>query len=111
MLEHKIGDGGAVEEITDDNRLTLLNADTGDTLNGYELKKAMVTDYLLGGGGYAYVEKKRNDVTDYTIRHFRPMLEQKMHMGSLRVMMEQYINMLLIRRILMKQNICWCLTN
>lgn len=54
---------GAVEEVTNDKRLPLLNADTGDTLNGYEFKKAMVTDYLMGSGGYAYIERNRNDVT------------------------------------------------
>ena len=53
---------GVVEEITNDNRLKLLNADTGDTLNGFEFKKAMVSDYLLGRGGYAYIERNRNDV-------------------------------------------------
>ena len=53
---------GVVEEITNDNRLSLLNADTGDTLNGYEWKKAMVTDYLLGRGGYSYIERNGNDI-------------------------------------------------
>ena len=53
---------GVVEEITNDNRLTLLNNDTCDTLNGYEWKKAMVTDYLLGSGGYSYIQRKGNDV-------------------------------------------------
>lgn len=53
---------GVVEEITNDHRLSLLNADTGDTLNGYEWKKAMVTDYLLGRGGYTYIERNGNDV-------------------------------------------------
>ena len=53
---------GVVEEITNDNRLSLMNADTGDTLNGYEWKKAMVTDYLLGRGGYSYIERNGNDI-------------------------------------------------
>ena len=51
-----------VEEITDDHRLSLLNADTGDTLNGYEWKKAMVTDYLLGRGGYSFIERNGNQI-------------------------------------------------
>ncbi len=41
----------------------MLNGDTGDTLDGFQLKKAMVEDYLLGKGGYTYIERKRNDVT------------------------------------------------
>lgn len=53
---------GVVEEITNDGRLSLLNADTGDTLNGFEWKKAMVTDYLLGRGGYSYIERSGNDI-------------------------------------------------
>lgn len=52
-----------VEELHDDARVKLLNGDTGDTLDGYQMKKAMVSDYLLGKGGYAYIRKQRNDVT------------------------------------------------
>ena len=52
-----------VEEQFDDDRVKLLNGDTGDTLDGYQMKKAMVTDYLLGKGGYAYIRKQRNDIT------------------------------------------------
>ena len=54
---------GKVEEITDDTRTQLLNNDTGDTLDSFQFKKAMVTDYLLGKGGYAYIQKFRNEVT------------------------------------------------
>ena len=54
---------GKVEEREKDSRVKILNGDTGDTLNAFELKKAMVTDYLMGKGGYAYIEKNRNDVT------------------------------------------------
>lgn len=53
---------GKVEEIVDD-RVKMLNGDTGDTLDGFQLKKAMVEDYLLGKGGYCYIKKNRNDVT------------------------------------------------
>lgn len=53
---------GTVEERTDDNRVRLLNGDTGDTLDAFQMKKAMVEDYLLGKGGYCYIERKRNDV-------------------------------------------------
>lgn len=54
---------GRVEEIEGDTRTKLLNSDTGDTLDGYQLKKAMVEDYLLGKGGYCYIRKQRNEVT------------------------------------------------
>jgi HK97 family phage portal protein len=54
---------GKVEEITNDSRVRLLNCDTGDTLDAYQLKKAMVTDYFLGSGGYCYIQKSRNEVT------------------------------------------------
>lgn len=52
-----------VEELFDDSRVKLLNGDTGDTLDSYQMKKAMVSDYLLGKGGYAYIRKQRNDIT------------------------------------------------
>lgn len=52
---------GKVEEV-EDARVNMLNGDTGDTLDGFQLKKAMVEDYLLGKGGYCYIRKKRNDV-------------------------------------------------
>lgn len=54
---------GHVEEIENDSRVRLLNGDTGDTLDAFQLKKAMVEDYLLGKGGYCYIQKNRNDVT------------------------------------------------
>lgn len=54
---------GKVEEVTDDTRVRLLNNDTGDTLDAFQMKKAMVTDYLLGKGGYCYIARNKNDVT------------------------------------------------
>lgn len=54
---------GVVVEVTNDNRVNLLNGDTGDTLDGYQLKKAMVEDYLMGKGGYCYIARSRNNVT------------------------------------------------
>lgn len=53
---------GKVEEVTDDVRVKLLNGDTGDTLDAFQMKKAMVLDYFLDKGGYCYIERKRNDV-------------------------------------------------
>lgn len=59
---YKVRDG-KVEEFTRDSRIRLLNGDTSDTLDAFQMKKAMVTDYLLGKGGYCYIRKKRNEVT------------------------------------------------
>ena len=54
---------GHIEEVDNDPRVARLNCDTGDTLDGYQLKKALVEDYLLGKGGYCYIERNRNEVT------------------------------------------------
>lgn len=54
---------GHVEEITNDPRVSLLNGDTGDTLDAFQMKKALINDYFLGKGGYCYIQKYRNDVT------------------------------------------------
>ena len=48
---------GKAEEIRDDYRLPLLNDDTGDTLNANEFWHAIILDYYLGKGGYAYICK------------------------------------------------------
>ena len=53
---------GKIEEVTNDKRVTCLNSDTGDTLDAFQMKKALVEDYLLGKGGYAYISKSKNDV-------------------------------------------------
>lgn len=49
---------GRAEEVRDDPRLRLLNDETGDTLNANEFWRAMVRDYYLGKGGYAYIRKE-----------------------------------------------------
>ena len=54
---------GKVEEIEGDPRVRMLNGDTGDTLDAFQMKKAMVEDYLLGKGGYCFIQRHRNDVT------------------------------------------------
>ena len=53
---------GKVEEVEGDPRVRMLNGDTGDTLDGWQMKKAMVADYLMGKGGYCYIHRRRNDV-------------------------------------------------
>ena len=49
----------ATEEISD-NRVKLINEDTTDTLDGFQFKKAICEDYLMGKGGYAYIKKVGN---------------------------------------------------
>lgn len=58
---YKVKDG-KVEEQTKDSRVRLLNGDTGDTLDAFQMKKAMVEDYLMGKGGFCYIQKSRNEV-------------------------------------------------
>lgn len=52
-----------VKSLDNDTRVKLLNGDTGDTLDAFQMKKNMVRDYLMGRGGYAYIRKYRNEVT------------------------------------------------
>ena len=53
---------GHVVEVTDDDRVSMLNGDTRDTLDGFQMKKALVIDYLLDGNGYCYIKREGNDV-------------------------------------------------
>ncbi len=50
-------EGSEVVEVKDDNRLRLLNHDTGDTINASEMKRLWVRDYFLGKGSYTYIER------------------------------------------------------
>lgn len=49
-----------IEEVADDARLKLLNKNTGDLLDSFQFKKAMVSDYLTYGNAYAYVNREGN---------------------------------------------------
>ena len=51
-----------VEEVKGDIRTKLLNGDTGDTVNAYDMKKNMVRDYLLDIGGYTVIDRNLNEV-------------------------------------------------
>lgn len=52
-----------VVEVKDDVRVAMLNGDTHDTLDGLQMKKAFVIDYLLDGNGYIYIKRDGNDVS------------------------------------------------
>lgn len=54
--------GDSTVEVEDDVRVERLNGITGDTLTGYQLKRALVVDMLLGKGGYAYIRKSEGEV-------------------------------------------------
>ncbi|NEY99249.1 phage portal protein [Heyndrickxia shackletonii] len=55
-------ENGKVIEVKNDPRVSMLNDDTKDTLNGFQFKKALIEDYLLNGAGYAYINRQRNNV-------------------------------------------------
>lgn len=58
---YKKDNKGKLEEVSD-NRVQLLNKSTNDLLNGYEMKRAFVRDYILMGNGYIYKEMRGNRV-------------------------------------------------
>lgn len=62
-------ENGGKEEI-EDYRTQLLNRETGDTLDGVQFKRALVTDYLLDGAGYAFVNWQRNKIKSVHYVHF-----------------------------------------
>lgn len=49
------------ETIDKDPRIAFLNDDSGDLLDGFQWKRAMVADYLLCGGGYSYIRRVGNN--------------------------------------------------
>lgn len=53
---------GKVETVEDDTRVKLLNGDTGDTLDAFQLKQALVTDYLMDKGGYCYIKQNKKNI-------------------------------------------------
>ncbi len=54
--------GEELEEVKKDPRVRMLNAETGDTLDGVQFKRALCRDYLLGKGGYAFINRHGNQV-------------------------------------------------
>lgn len=50
-------------EVPGDKRVELINDETGDKLDGFQFKKALCADYLMGKGGYAYIQRRSNTVT------------------------------------------------
>ena len=63
LYKETVKDGKRVTEEVTDERVTIINDDTRDTLDGFQFKKAICEDYLLGKGGYAYIGKMGNKFT------------------------------------------------
>lgn len=53
---------GRPREVEDDARVRLLNADTGDTLTAAQFWRAMIADYFLGKGAFAFLHTERGNV-------------------------------------------------
>lgn len=59
-----------VVEVLNDPRTKLLNQDTKDTLDTFQLKKAIARDYLMEKGAYIFIEKNLNEFK--SIRYVEP---------------------------------------
>lgn len=53
-----VDNSGKVTVVDGDHRCFLLNYDTGDTLTAKMFWRAMIEDYYLGKGGFAYINKR-----------------------------------------------------
>lgn len=60
LYQKTIKDGKKQTTEVEDERVNIINSDTKDTLDGFQFKKAICEDYLLGKGGYAYINKRGN---------------------------------------------------
>lgn len=60
LYKESMKDGKKVTEEVTDDRVSIINDDTRDKLDGFQFKKAMCEDYLLGKGGYAFIGKVGN---------------------------------------------------
>lgn len=60
LYKKTIKEGKKQTSEVEDTRVNIINLDTKDTLDGFQFKKAIAEDYLLGKGGYAYINKKGN---------------------------------------------------
>ena len=61
LYEEKMKDGKKITKEVDDDRVRIINDDTTDKLDGFQFKKAICEDYLLGKGGYAHIKKIGNN--------------------------------------------------
>lgn len=61
LYKETMKDGKKITEEVDDERVDIINYDTKDKLDGFQFKKAICEDYLMGKGGYAYIKKIGNN--------------------------------------------------
>lgn len=62
LYKETIKDGKKKVESVKDSRCNLINDDTGDILDGVQFKKAIIADYFLEKGGYAFIQHNLNKV-------------------------------------------------
>ena len=60
LYKEETKDGKKITKEVNDSRVKIINDDTGDVLDGFQFKKALCEDYLMGKGGYAFINKKSN---------------------------------------------------
>ena len=59
---YKVDKNGEKTVLEDDSRQFILNKEPNDLMNGIDLKKRIVTDYLFYGSSYLYPEMNRNEL-------------------------------------------------
>lgn len=60
---YREGDGETKEvKASEDVRVKFLNDESGDTLDAFQIKAAVVWDYLVYGNGYIYIDWQRNNI-------------------------------------------------
>lgn len=64
--------GSSIIEHPDDNRLSLINKDTRDTLDANQFWRAMVEDYFLDKGAYAYISRDMWTYEPWSLNHVEP---------------------------------------
>lgn len=57
-------------ELVDDRRVFLLNVDSGDTLNQFNIKRNIARDYLIDKGGFLFIDKIKGEVE--SLRYVQP---------------------------------------
>lgn len=90
-LYRESADHSKTEEIRDDERLKLLNEETGDLLNSFQMKRAIIRDYLLSGAGYIYVRHHGNRVVcgllgGFGVKGLRPDKQGRAHFHNGRLL-------------------------
>ena len=77
LYRENVKDGKRVTEEVNDERVAIINDDTRDTLDGFQFKKAICEDYLLGKGGYAYIGRVGNKFNGLYYVHCDKVTVQK----------------------------------